>query len=472
MYALDAISAASAIVSFVDFSIKLVARSGELYANSQLEEHAELDVVQRDLEKLLASIRSNRQTDQGLEDLVKACQDVGAQLRDALIKLQRPEGGHRAVRVGRSALLALKTMLGKERIKNLEMRLNNIRNEIQFKLIVLLSNRSAEFMSSFAITQQQLEELSFQASMNVSQVKEHHREQMDGMPDLERRIFSNIELQHDALEGVAMFINEQMQRQHFETIAEVRSVRDDVSAVHHQLDEYNENIRRQIRMGEQHARGIEAVARRIESSEQRLEQEKYNEKVRERNKRMWDSVNNLLHPPDRNGKPRRMTEGEWVGRRMAAGSILAVHFGMHAAKKMQGPDGSIQLPFKVPPMKPPKPDFAAIGKPFQDLGNKIQQIPKPDKSLIEKPIKNLGEQFQKINLQSTFSNLGRKGGSPTQNADSPEILTTSREIDDCAKDSIEISVDEAPLIQLIDLEPEEEKRPPLPARPRLTDPVR
>lgn len=139
MNPLDALSVASAITGFVDFGLKLIAQTGELYANSRLEEHAELDLIQHDLEKLLAGLDARRGAAQnGLTDLVRACREIGDQLRAALVKLQRPPSGHRVVRMARSVRVGFQTVMSREKIKELEGRLESIRGEIQFKLVVLL----------------------------------------------------------------------------------------------------------------------------------------------------------------------------------------------------------------------------------------------------------------------------------------------------------------------------------------------
>ena len=143
MSPLDAISAASAVVSFVDFSMKLVARSGELYASSKLEEHTDLELIQGDLDKLLDRIEASKSTDPGFSELVQACRHIGSEIHFVLTKLKLREGGSRAARMGKSTLAAMKTMFSSEKIKSLQARLEGIRSEIQFKLIASL--RSVKF---------------------------------------------------------------------------------------------------------------------------------------------------------------------------------------------------------------------------------------------------------------------------------------------------------------------------------------
>lgn len=142
----DAIAVASAIVALVQFSGDVISGARQLYNSSQLKEHAELDLVQSDLDALLKDITSRgpEATRLGLDELASLCCKVGLELKDALRKLKAGDGGgNRVARMGRSVSTSLKTVLSKDKIKSLQQRLEAIRDEIQFRLVVLTSYASS-----------------------------------------------------------------------------------------------------------------------------------------------------------------------------------------------------------------------------------------------------------------------------------------------------------------------------------------
>lgn len=137
----DAIGLASAIVQLVQFSSSVISSARDIYQNSQMKEHAELDLIQADLDAHLQNIakRDPEASQLGLEELASVCRQIGLELRDALQKLKARDGGTRIARVSRSVSASLSTVLSKDKIKALQQRLEAVRDEIQFKLVVLIS---------------------------------------------------------------------------------------------------------------------------------------------------------------------------------------------------------------------------------------------------------------------------------------------------------------------------------------------
>jgi len=143
---LSALSVAGAIVQFVQFSSKLISKGHELYKSTDGASlgHAELETIAKDLQELNGRLSSpagskeGRQTnwkDSGdsLTRLSEQCSVVASELIATLGKL-KVEGP--ASRRWKSLRQALKCLLQKSEVEALAARLQYLRDEIDFHILV------------------------------------------------------------------------------------------------------------------------------------------------------------------------------------------------------------------------------------------------------------------------------------------------------------------------------------------------
>ena len=137
---LTAISLASAIIQFIDFSSKLVGGAREIYASAAgaTEENQSLDVVTSEMRQLasrLVPLKNDGQTEdeRALSRLATECKIVSDQLEGLLGKLRSSEPKSKA----RSVWISLKSKLYEREKMELQKRLENCRSQLELQLSFL-----------------------------------------------------------------------------------------------------------------------------------------------------------------------------------------------------------------------------------------------------------------------------------------------------------------------------------------------
>jgi hypothetical protein len=129
MEALAAVGLASNITQFLGFAREIISYSTKLYgsADGALAENVNLEVVTKDLVLLNNKLKTAAPTDGDLGALCKSCDAVATELLELLDKL-RVKGGSN----GRweSTGKALRSVWSKDRIRSLEQRLADLRQEL------------------------------------------------------------------------------------------------------------------------------------------------------------------------------------------------------------------------------------------------------------------------------------------------------------------------------------------------------
>ena len=143
------IGIASSIVQLVDFSSKLVSESKEIYrsANGALSEHTEIESVAADLSTLSQRVSASvaaRVTIQAssslfedearFQQLAASCHEVSQEILTVLQDLKTKEPHQK----WHSFRQAVKGVWNKERIQDLEKRLERIRGEILIHLVATM----------------------------------------------------------------------------------------------------------------------------------------------------------------------------------------------------------------------------------------------------------------------------------------------------------------------------------------------
>ena len=139
---LTAISLASAVVQFVDFSIKLVSAGHELYDKGSLSHHDEIEQISQDLSTLAEDLGASRppsakqpsEDEVALQKLAGSCKELANEMIAVLqtLKVQKTNSGLESVRT------ALRGMRKKRKIVNIEKRLVGFRNELTLHLTAIL----------------------------------------------------------------------------------------------------------------------------------------------------------------------------------------------------------------------------------------------------------------------------------------------------------------------------------------------
>ena len=149
---LTAISLASAIVQFVDFSSKLIAEGRQIYQSLEGASRANLHVeditnhINSLNNHLLQSDRRHSQTgvssgsETALRGLATACRTVADELLKLLNELKvdkHSQGAQRKLETFRKAVLTQKSK-NKNKIKNLEDQLDKIQKQINQRLVTMM----------------------------------------------------------------------------------------------------------------------------------------------------------------------------------------------------------------------------------------------------------------------------------------------------------------------------------------------
>ncbi|KAL9060177.1 MAG: hypothetical protein Q9162_000791 [Coniocarpon cinnabarinum] len=125
-----AIALAGSILHFIHVGFVILSKANDLKRahDGRLEEHTELDLVISDLDARLQALYS--EGNDGLIVLVTKCQEVGSELRDALLRVQRKGRGG----LWSSYRQALSIVWNKNTLDEVERRLESVRDELNFHL--------------------------------------------------------------------------------------------------------------------------------------------------------------------------------------------------------------------------------------------------------------------------------------------------------------------------------------------------
>jgi hypothetical protein len=129
---ITAVGLAGTVIQLVDFSIKIVSKSSELYLSGSdgTVENQSIEEATKDLTKLNDQVKSSSVGDSDLQKLCKACGDAADELLVALSKVKVNGNG----RAWQSFRKALRSIWSKEKIQELEKRLARFRDELNLRL--------------------------------------------------------------------------------------------------------------------------------------------------------------------------------------------------------------------------------------------------------------------------------------------------------------------------------------------------
>jgi hypothetical protein len=143
----SALSLAASVVQFLEFGVKLISESSEIYKSTRglSIEHAELEdaclnlgTLSSDLAEASAESTFNTvqrsQKEEGLRRMAVACSKIADELLAALRKMSLHDGRHGKLTSFRQAL---KNVWGKGKVKSLEARLNKYKQHLSLHLAVI-----------------------------------------------------------------------------------------------------------------------------------------------------------------------------------------------------------------------------------------------------------------------------------------------------------------------------------------------
>jgi hypothetical protein len=138
-----ALGVGSAVVQFVDFSVKLISSGHQLYKEGALPVNDELEQVTMDLTQLCEDLSADHpgipamqlsKDEASLQQLASSCKKVGNELLSLLVTLKPRE-----YRNGlESFRKALRTARKKGKISNIEERLKRVQTELSIRLIAIM----------------------------------------------------------------------------------------------------------------------------------------------------------------------------------------------------------------------------------------------------------------------------------------------------------------------------------------------
>ncbi|KAH8591608.1 hypothetical protein B0O99DRAFT_267301 [Bisporella sp. PMI_857] len=137
---LTALSAAAAIVQFVDYGISVVSKTAKLYTSSTgaLVENAELQEASERLVDLSRSLKAstNEQENKAIQNICDSCMALSDDLISKLAKLRLM--GSQKGRKWHSFRQALKSVYSKTEINEISHRLESFRTELTMHILLTL----------------------------------------------------------------------------------------------------------------------------------------------------------------------------------------------------------------------------------------------------------------------------------------------------------------------------------------------
>lgn len=129
------------ILQFIDFTWKLLSESRTIYHSDtgSSDDHVVLERIVKNLHPLVANLTiSNTASDQ-LKDIATTCQNVSAQLLEALMKLEM----HGQKSRWKSFVHALKNVWEQSQITNLTIQLEKAQNQLNTHLLFMMRYKSS-----------------------------------------------------------------------------------------------------------------------------------------------------------------------------------------------------------------------------------------------------------------------------------------------------------------------------------------
>ena len=124
------------VLQFLDFSREILTKGKELYRSidGNLAENSDTEKITQDFKLLSDKIKTSSEiVDPVLEELCRACSSICEQLLAALAKLHAKGKLSRLQSFG----AALRTLWGKEKIRNFDARLSRYRAELLLHITVI-----------------------------------------------------------------------------------------------------------------------------------------------------------------------------------------------------------------------------------------------------------------------------------------------------------------------------------------------
>ncbi|KAF6827838.1 hypothetical protein CPLU01_08857 [Colletotrichum plurivorum] len=147
---LSAVGFASSILTFVEFSFKVISGTLEIVRSGNTAENAHVSVVINDLHRIAKNLRQlsaapNGSTyhDDGLDSLTSECLAISNELVALLQKLKIKAGDSK----WKSINVSLRSMWARGDVAYLENRLDKCRSQIMMRLLLLLNDRQTSIMA-------------------------------------------------------------------------------------------------------------------------------------------------------------------------------------------------------------------------------------------------------------------------------------------------------------------------------------
>jgi hypothetical protein len=146
---ITALSIASSVVQFVDYSTKLLSKSSELYKHGSLADNDELELVTKDLTRLTGDLLvvgkkqqddpdANDPEETALRELARLCNDIGQQLLAQLGTLKVAHPGNKLEHGLESISKAVRSSWKRSKVENIEKRLRKVREELDTRILALI----------------------------------------------------------------------------------------------------------------------------------------------------------------------------------------------------------------------------------------------------------------------------------------------------------------------------------------------
>ncbi|KAH7360260.1 hypothetical protein BKA65DRAFT_492710 [Rhexocercosporidium sp. MPI-PUGE-AT-0058] len=133
MEALAALGLAAAVVQFVDFGSRLVSKGQQLYHSGALLDNVEIEDTATRLQALVEPLQASQGEDP-IVVICKACVSVSQELVNFLGRLKMPTGNSHER--WKSFRQALKSVSSKEKVKEIKLRLDSLRGELDTHVVL------------------------------------------------------------------------------------------------------------------------------------------------------------------------------------------------------------------------------------------------------------------------------------------------------------------------------------------------
>ncbi|KAL9095848.1 MAG: hypothetical protein Q9165_001845 [Trypethelium subeluteriae] len=242
---ITAIGTVASIVQLVDFGSGLLSKSRELY-NSQtgLTQYCDdLVLTTGHLQSLADQVRKlDSDENDELGRLCRRCNEVSDDLLRALAGL-KVEGKHKR---WQSARKALKTVLGKDRIQDLERRLAGIRAELNFYSTFMLRQEVIRIRNHQSERFSDLDDVSQSIFQAVEESKDLFKATLDArviaLRTMHARLENNAQVRHDSTRDVLSDRIEDAIGATGILISEVETVNESIASNHNEHEDTRKEI--------------------------------------------------------------------------------------------------------------------------------------------------------------------------------------------------------------------------------------